>query len=166
MLYSLHAERGLRGAGVLRGFACLLFMLILFGTMSSIACAADEASQDNAGVAKSEATAEQKATEADQKAEEARKTAELKAKTEEAVKAKTEKEEELRQQRDEAAAQKQQEAAELAANDPLREIWASQRTMLDSVIKQSTTLSKRFLSDVSVLDQIRPVEQDINLLRL
>ena len=162
MLYSLHAERGLRGAGVLRGFACLLFMLILFGTMSSIACAADEASQDNAGVAKSEATAEQKATEADQKAEEARKTAELKAKTEEAVKAKTEKEEELRQQRDEAAAQKQQEAAELAANDPLREIWASQRTMLDSVIKQSTTLSKRFLSDVSVLDQIRPVEQDIN----
>ena len=172
MLYSLHAEKSLLGPGRLQGLAGLLFVLILFLTMPAIACAANGADTDKAGATTAQGTADagqktgqdddEAAQKADQKAEEARKAAELKAKTEEAVKAKSEQEEQLRQQRDEVAAQKQQEAAELAENDPLREIWATQRTMIDSVIKQSTTLSKSFLSDVSVLDQIRPVEQDIN----
>lgn len=161
MLYGLHAERGSFGAKALKGLVCLLFMLIFFGAMSGLASAANEAGQDKAN-ASGTVSAEEKAEKAEQKAEEARKAAELKAKTEEAAKAKAEREAELRQERDEVAAQKQQEAAELAQNDPLREIWVGQRTMLDSVVKQSTALSKSFLSDISVLNQIRPVEQDIN----
>ena len=54
--------------------------------------------------------------------------------------------------------------AEIAQDDPLQDIWAGQRTMIDAVIKESASLSETFLADTSVLEQIRPVEQDIRRL--
>ncbi len=135
---------------VMAALTCMPGMaLVAWADTTNTAAAASEQAKDGAGSA---AGAQ----------DEASKEADARAKTEEVVKAKAEREEELRQKADAAAAQKQQEVAEIAENDPLRDIWAGQRAMIDSVIEQSTAMSESFLKDTSVLDQIRPVEQEIN----
>lgn len=151
----LFARRRLTGRNLVSGFICPLLVLVLFLTMASGTWAANGDASQASGEEAAEAAS-------DQQEESARKVEEAKAKAEEVVKAKAEREEVLRQEADAAAAQKQMEAAQIMENDPLREIWASQRTMIDSIIAQSTSMSENFFKDASVLDQIRPVEQDIN----
>lgn len=93
--------------------------------------------------------------------EEQAKLAEARAKTEEALKAKDAEEAQQKQAQDEAAEKKRQEVAELSENDPLKDIWAGQRVMIDAVIKESTRISENFLADTGVLNQIAPIEQEI-----
>ncbi|MDO5537027.1 MAG: mechanosensitive ion channel, partial [Desulfovibrionaceae bacterium] len=59
---------------------------------------------------------------------------------------------------------KRKEAEEISQNDLLDDIWTSQRSRLTAVIDESTRLSETFLKSAGVLEQLRPVEQDIRRL--
>lgn len=145
-------------SGVLLLFSLSLLLCLV---LSAGSC---PAANDEKAAAASTAQAKDKelTPEEEQKLKEAK--AEAEAKAQEALKAKEERAAELREEQDAAAEKKRQEAAEIAQDDPLKDIWAGQRTMIDAVIKESASLSESFLSDTSVLEQIRPVEQDIRRL--
>ncbi len=87
-------------------------------------------------------------------------------KTREALKAKEAREAELKQRQEEATEKKRREVARISEDDPLKDIWAGQRTMVTAVIAEAERLSETFLTDTSILDKIRPVEQDIRRLLL
>ncbi len=144
----------------------LLFFLGLLLCLAVSAGSCPAADEQKAETAATTAQTEDKTLtpEEEQKLKEAKAEAEAKAKAQEAMKAKEERAAEIREEQDAAAEKKRQEVAEIAQDDPLQDIWAGQRTMIDAVIKESASLSETFLADTSVLEQIRPVEQDIRRL--
>lgn len=142
--------RGLTGEKLLAAVLVCLLTLSLFGTAFP-ALAANGASE----------TERASGTEASGELD-CERVEDIRAKAEEAVKAAAHAGDEVKLEADKAAAQKQKDAAELAQNDPLQDIWVGQRALIDSVIGQASDLTETFLSDITVLDEISPVENDIS----
>ena len=62
---------------------------------------------------------------------------------------------------EEEVARKAQEAADLAKNDPLRDIWLGQRGLIETDIKAAQKFASDFSADTGILDQIHDQENDI-----
>jgi len=101
------------------------------------------------GKTKADAKAKEEKAKADAEAEAKRREAEQQQKKEEQAK---------------EAEQKRKEAAEMAENDPWKDMWQGQRVMIQQTTKEAKEISSSFLSETGALTQIPPVEKDVNRL--